>query len=182
MSTDAVTIVLPAVDEPAVAFGTPAGRLILPGRALPERRIPIRPCLISDLTLSAREAATRAYAPYSRFAVGAALIMADDPAERIFQGCNVESASYGATICAERNAIQSAVAAGFRRIALLAVSTAAPADGPVEGRSPCGLCRQVIREFAGADTLIVLDSGAEGTIGEIVDVDRLLPWGFCLET
>lgn len=175
------TLILPAVAEPAVGLETEAGRLIVPARQIPEKAIPIRPSLIADLTLSARKAAGLAHAPYSDFPVGAALIMADDPEGRVFTGCNVENASFGATICAERNAIHAAVAAGFRRIGLLAVSTAASLDGPLEGRSPCGLCRQVIREFADGGTLIIIDSGAPGVLGEIVDIDRLLPWGFAFE-
>ncbi|MCB1062457.1 MAG: cytidine deaminase, partial [Verrucomicrobiae bacterium] len=105
----------------------------------------------------------------------------DDPESRVFTGCNVENASYGATVCAERNAIFAAVAAGFRRISLLAVSTVSTLDGPIEERSPCGVCRQVIREFADASTLVILDRGAEDTLGDLVDIDRLLPWGFKLE-
>lgn len=175
------TLILPAVAEPAVGLETEAGRLIVPARQIPEKAIPIRPSLIADLTLSARKAAGQAHAPYSDFPVGAALIMADDPEGRVFTGCNVENASFGATICAERNAIHAAVAAGFRRIGLLAISTAESLDGPLEGRSPCGLCRQVIREFADGGTLIIIDSGAPGVLGEIVDIDRLLPWGFAFE-
>lgn len=175
-------LLLPALEVPGRIVETPSGRLIVPGQRIAEKRIPIKPCLISDLTLSARKAAAAAHAPYSRFHVGAAVVMADDPDQRVFTGCNVENASYGATICAERNAIHSAVAAGFRRIAFLALSTADSLDGPVEGRSPCGPCRQVIREFADDRTLIVIDNGAKNTIGEVLDIDRMLPWGFVLES
>ncbi|MCB1085892.1 MAG: cytidine deaminase [Verrucomicrobiae bacterium] len=154
---------------------------MIPGRTIPEKTIPIRPSLIADLTLSARAAATRAHAPYSGFSVGAALVMSDDPEGRQFAGCNVENASYGATICAERNAIHSAAAAGFRRIGVLVVSTTLTLEGPIEERSPCGVCRQVIREFADERTLIVIDSGVPGVLGEVVDIDRLLPWGFVLD-
>jgi cytidine deaminase len=183
MSNTSATLdlLLPALEVPGCVVETPSGRLIVPGQRIAEKRIPIEPCWIADLTLSARKAAAAAHAPYSRFHVGAAVVMADDPDRRVFTGCNVENASYGATICAERNAIHSAVAAGFRRIAFLALSTADSLDGPVNHRSPCGPCRQVIREFADDRTLIVIDTGAEGAIGEVLDIDRLLPWGFVLE-
>lgn len=179
--TDTVDLVLPAIDEPGLELRTDAGVVRVPGRRIPGRTVAIAPSLIRDLTRSAREAAARAYAPYSAFAVGAAAVMADDPEGRVFTGVNVENASYGGTLCAERSAIQAAVTAGFRRLSLLAVSAAGALEGPVEGRSPCGLCRQVIREFSGPDSLVILDTGQAGALGDLLDIDRLLPWGFSLE-
>jgi cytidine deaminase len=131
------------------------------------------------LVRAAREAKSRAYAPYSRFQVGAAVVMDGT----IFPGANVENASYGATLCAERNAIASAVAAGHRRLEVVVVSTSAPSGTAIEQRSPCGICRQVISEFAGPDTLIVLDAGdaEDGRIrGEVIAFESLLPWRFRL--
>jgi cytidine deaminase len=92
-----------------------------------------------QLVMQAIEVAGRAYAPYSRFHVGAVLVGKDG---RIFAGCNVENISFGLTICAERNAVFAAVAAGcreFERIVVVA-DTSVPA-------SPCGACRQVLAEF-----------------------------------
>ena len=97
------------------------------------------------------EAARRAYAPYSRFAVGAAVLSADG---RIHTGANVESASFGLSICAERNAIFRAVADGARAIDAIVVYTPTADATP-----PCGACRQVLAEF-GADALIVCCSDA----------------------
>lgn len=94
---------------------------------------------IEKLVETAWEARKRAYAPYSKFQVGAALLAADG---RIFSGCNVENISYGLTNCAERVAIGVAVAAGVREF--LAVAVVADTGVPI---SPCGACRQVLAEF-----------------------------------
>lgn len=125
----------------------------------------------------ARAQKGQSYCPYSRFRVGAAVRMD----ERVFGGANVENGSYGATMCAERTAIFSGAAAGERRIAMLALSTDAPPGSPLESRSPCGMCRQVISEFADDKTVVVIDGGtAKGVsyIGEIIPWPMLLPWSF----
>lgn len=115
----------------------------------------------------ARRAMLKAYAPYSRYRVGAALL-ADDG--RVFLGCNVENASYGLSLCAERNAVAQAVAAGCR--SFIAIAIAADGDGPV---SPCGACRQVLAEFN--PRLRVIMSGRSGRISA-ASLDRLLPGRF----
>jgi len=104
------------------------------------------------LVAAAREVQARAYAPASRFAVGAAVRAADG---RTFVGCNVENASYGLTICAERAAICAAVAAGARVVEAVAVVT--DLDEPAR---PCGACRQVLAEF-GRDMEVVLAGRGE---------------------
>ena len=102
--------------------------------------------IIRELITTALETRKRSYSPYSKYAVGAAVLAESG---RIYGGCNIENASYGATVCAERVAIFSAVAAGEKKITALAV-VGGPADAggvmPDEA-SPCGICRQVMREF-----------------------------------
>ena len=107
---------------------------------------PVRQALIA----AARAARSHAHAPYSHFRVGAAIL---DDQDRVHVGCNVENASYGLTVCAERNAIATAIVGGARRIRAIAVvsSTKPPS-------TPCGACRQVLAEFGDEQTLIVLAS------------------------
>ena len=172
------TLVLPAIEIPHHVSETPEGGISTPACSIPERRIEVDSAKLAELRAAARVAAEWAYAPFSRFKVGAALVMADDPEGTIYTGCNVENSSYGATVCAERVAIFNAVARGLRRIQWLAVSTVATLDAELRDRSPCGICRQVIREFADGDTLILCDSGAPGNLGDVFDIERLLPHGF----
>ncbi len=101
----------------------------------------ISPAVFSDLVVAARSAAAKAYCPYSRFQVGAAVLT---EAGEVFSGCNVENASYGLTICAERNAIFQAVALGRGSLSIRAVVVFTPTAAPT---APCGACRQVINEF-----------------------------------
>ncbi|GAC1324327.1 MAG: cytidine deaminase [Chloroflexota bacterium] len=100
----------------------------------------------------ARAAVTHAYVPYSHFRVGAAV---EDAEGNVYVGCNVESATYGLTICAERNAIFSAIANGagrpFRGLAVTC------ADAPAGACSPCGACRQIIAEHLARESLIRVD-------------------------
>ena len=116
---------------------------------------------------AAAQAQTHAYAPYSKFRVGAALLTDDG---RIVGGCNVENASYGLCICAERNAVFAAVAAGARNFQALAVISSA--DDPV---TPCGACRQVLAEFRPGFEVRCYGQSK----GEVVHtVDGLLPHAF----
>lgn len=123
-----------------------------------------------ELMKIARKARQNAYAPYSRFAVGAALLTESG---RVYTGCNIENASYGLTCCAERNAIFAAVGAGERRFKMLAVA----ADSP-EPVAPCGACRQVIAEFG--IPLVVMGNLKEAT--KTMTAEELLPYGFGQES
>ena len=122
------------------------------------------------LIAAARAVRRRAYAPHSRFLVGAAVL---DDRGRVHVGCNVENASYGLTVCAERNAVAAAVAAGAQRIRAVAVVTATrpPAN-------PCGACRQVLAEF-GADDMLVLLASTTGA-ASVRRLGELLPLSFRL--
>ena len=116
----------------------------------------------------AREARQRAYAPYSRFAVGAALL---GRSGRVYAACNVENVSYGLSICAERAAVFKAVSEGEQEFEALAVVTSA-------GGSPCGACRQVLAEFNYNMTVYVADT--EGQYRTFT-VEELLPEAFMPE-
>jgi cytidine deaminase len=123
------------------------------------------------LMRSARAAMKKAYAPYSKFHVGAAVLTKDG---KVFSGCNVENASYGMTNCAERTAIFSAVAQLGPKLEVAAVAVANDHGVPC---SPCGACRQVIYEF-GPDA-IVFFQGVEGE--KQAHITELLPEGFRLK-
>ncbi|HVM19638.1 MAG TPA: cytidine deaminase [Egibacteraceae bacterium] len=120
------------------------------------------------LLATASVARDQAYAPYSGFRVGCALLTADG---RVFTGANVENAAYGSTICAERVAMPAAVVAGVREFVALAV--VGDGDGPC---TPCGACRQVLFEFA--PDLVVLAAGGSGAPAQYVLGRDLLPDGF----
>lgn len=119
------------------------------------------------LAAAARAARRRAYAPYSGFKVGAAVLAGG----RIHAGCNVENASYGLTVCAERTAVAAAVAAGARRLEAVAVASGTSPPTP-----PCGMCLQTLAEFAGPDLPVTL-AGARGAPVQTT-LGALLPHGF----
>ena len=117
-----------------------------------------------EAALSARD---RAYAPYSAFRVGAALLVADGT---ILVGCNVENASYGLCLCAERTAISGAVATGHRHFVAIAIATGSAPPSP-----PCGMCRQVLSDFC-TDLPIILTNPNGDRIH--LHLSKLFPSGF----
>ncbi|MBA4157224.1 MAG: cytidine deaminase [Gemmatimonadetes bacterium] len=123
----------------------------------------------SELLQRAREARNHAYAPYSRFPVGAALLAADGA---VFAGCNIENAAFGLTNCAERVAIGNAVSQGAR--AFHAIAVVGPEDDVA--CAPCGSCRQVLHEF-GPALLVVTPGGADGA-PLVTSLRELLPGAF----
>ena len=125
---------------------------------------------MNELYKKAQEAAQSAYAPYSHFRVGAALLGEDN---RIYTGCNVENSSFGLTICAERTAITKAVSEGCRSFTALAIST----PDSVNPVGPCGACRQVLSEFMPAQAPVFFGGSSSDkvntTIGELLPFDSL---------
>ncbi len=130
--------------------------------------------VLEELVSAAERAAENAYAPYSRFRVGAALLLADGA---VVTGCNVENASYGLSICAERNAVFRAV--GERGPGVLVVAIAV-ANRNGAASAPCGACRQVLGEFVTEDAVVVFP-GEGGVPGAPVPFRELFPYGFKLE-
>ncbi|MBR1425195.1 cytidine deaminase [bacterium] len=124
-----------------------------------------------ELMQKAEEVSKNSYSPYSKFPVGACLLTSSG---KIYTGCNFENSSYGLTICAERNAVGSAIAEGEREI--LAVAIYSPNQ---DCCSPCGACRQVLQEFKpqNKDIDIILKSNEEL---KIIPLSKLLPEGFSL--
>ena len=120
------------------------------------------------LRAAASDAAAQAYAPYSGLRVGAAGLVDDG---RIVSGCNVENASYGLTLCAERVAVAAALQSGARRLEAVAVASATSPPTP-----PCCMCLQTLAEFAGPDLPVVL-AGARGAVVRTT-LGELLPRGF----
>src|SRR5690606_28243318 len=129
---------------------------------------------IGALLRRARAAARRAYSPYSGFNVGAALLTARG---NIYVGCNVENASYGLTLCAERNAIRAAVAAEGAAVRLVSLVVAVAAR---DAFPPCGACRQVIAEFAGPDAVIAYAAASGAAVTSTIGA--LLPEAFRLSS
>ena len=127
--------------------------------------------LQAQLIKSAREARENAYAPYSKFKVGAAVLVELGKEEKIFPGTNVENISFGLTNCAERTAIFTAISNGAKEIKALAIVT-----NSKDFISPCGACRQVLDEFADKNCPVIL-SNMDGLV-QIYSLGELLPYSF----
>jgi cytidine deaminase len=134
---------------------------------------PLDPALAVDLQQRAIAAARNAYAPYSNFRVGAAVLLTDG---HIVTGCNVENASYRLTVCAEQNAIAAAVALHGPKIRIRAI-VVANLNGTAS--QPCGACRQTIHEFSTPDT-VVFFPGEKGAIAQAT-IAELLPAAFLMQ-
>ena len=124
--------------------------------------------MIMEYIDEANEILEKAYVPYSKFPVAALLI---DDQGRKYRGVNVENASYGLGICAERNVIPTAVTEGMKKIKILVVTGGTP-----EPISPCGACRQVISEFSDEETVIILANREKKY--KIWKIKELLPYSF----
>jgi cytidine deaminase len=127
---------------------------------------------LKRLTAAATLARSQAYAPYSKYRVGAALLTR---AGHVYSGCNVENASYGATLCAERSAVAAMVSAGDRDPVACVVVTGGPRAG-----SPCGICRQVLSEFAADMAVVMIAEDADGgtSVQRESRLSALLPQAF----
>ena len=128
-----------------------------------------------ELVRLAFEARQKSYAPYSNFCVGAALL---GESGTVYQGCNIENASYGATVCAERTAVFGAVARGEKRFAAIAITGAKENAAPNElGYAwPCGICRQVLREFSPGGLTVLVARTPEDFV--TTTLAELLPQSF----
>ena len=120
-----------------------------------------------ELIEKAKDASKNAYAPYSNFRVGACVLTDNG---NIYTGCNFENASYGLSICAERNAIGSAIANGENKIKVVAIYSP-----NMDNCTPCGACRQVINEFKTEETVVITIAGDKLIVKTI---EELLPGGF----
>lgn len=127
----------------------------------------------NELIKASSEAAEKAYCPYSRYHVGAALLCADGT---VYTGCNIENGSFGATNCAERTAIFKAVSEGRREFSAIAISSYSE-KGDSSMPYPCGICRQVMSEFCRKDFTVIVSDGANT---EKFTLEELLPKSFDL--
>ena len=123
---------------------------------------------IHDLCQKAVDMRSESYAPYSDFLVGSALLTEDG---KVFTGCNIENSAFGPSICAERTAIVKAVSEGYKEFAAIAIA-GGKRDGELQYCAPCGVCRQVMREFCKPSFRIYLakraDDYQEYTLGELL--------------
>ena len=125
------------------------------------------------LIQKALEARAFAYCPYSHYQVGAALLAKDGS---LYQGANVENASYGASNCAERTAVFKAISDGKRKIAAIAIAGGMEGAEPVDYAYPCGICRQVLREFGGEDLKVIVAKNEQDF--KEFSLKELFPYGF----
>ncbi len=128
---------------------------------------------LGKLVAEARRARAAAYAPYSEYRVGAAIATEDG---HVFVGCNIENASYGATICAERNAIGAMIAAGSSKPIACAIVTGGSKPG-----TPCGMCRQVLVEFTRDMPIVLVAETEAGDVRRDTTLAELMPDVFELE-
>ena len=131
---------------------------------------------LSDEAAAARE---KAYAPYSGFTVGAALLTTD---EKVFTGCNIENSAFTPTCCAERTAFFKAVSEGYTKPAdfqAIAIAGGKKGEEPKAQVSPCGVCRQVMSEFCDPDSFLVIMQNEKGEL-DVHTLAELLPLGFKL--
>lgn len=130
-----------------------------------------------DLVLEAKKAREQAYAPYSRFKVGAALLTKNG---KLYHGCNIENASYSPTNCAERTAFFKAISEGEREFEKIAIVGGLEGTDADELCAPCGVCRQVMMEFCNPETFqIVLANGKDKHVQ--VSLKEMVPYGFSPE-
>ncbi len=132
--------------------------------------------MVKELIRQALMARENAYAPYSDYLVGASLLAGSG---RIYTGCNVENASYGATNCAERTAVFKAVSEGERKISFICIVGGKRGKKPSSYAYPCGVCRQVISEFADDDTKIIVANSEDDY--EVYSIKEILPFAFSKE-
>lgn len=128
---------------------------------------------MEKLIQAALDARKNAYVPYSHYQVGAALLTAEG---EIYTGCNIENASYGATNCAERTAVFKAVSEGRRKFSAIVIAGGMEGRDPVDYAYPCGICRQVLREFGGEDFRVIVAKSLDDY--REFPLDELLPRGF----
>ena len=129
---------------------------------------------VKEMIRAAMEARKKAYAPYSHYQVGAALLTRE---LRIYTGCNIENAAYGPSICAERTAIVKAVSEGWRKWKAIAIAGGPLGEEVSQYAFPCGVCRQVMQEFADPDEFVVIVAKSQEDY-KINRLKDLLPEGF----
>ena len=127
-----------------------------------------------QLLAQACEARTHAYTPYSHFQVGAALLTKDG---KVYQGCNIENAAYGPSVCAERTAFFKAVYEGERNFDRIAIVGGKEGSAPNQTCAPCGVCRQVMMEFCDPDRFCIILADGKGGCAEYT-LREILPLGF----